>query len=58
MRLNQSKEGCFLIEMEHLRDDNARLIRLLKESGNHNFIYDSDAECGLRYLKLVGVMSE
>lgn len=37
MRLDRESEGTVLLELEHLKNDNSRLMKMLKETGHKQF---------------------
>lgn len=37
IRLNRESEGTVLLELEHLKNDNSRLMKMLKETGHKAF---------------------
>lgn len=37
MRLDRESEGTVLLELEHLKNDNSRLMKMLKETGHKSF---------------------
>lgn len=37
MRIDRESEGTVLLELEHLKNDNQRLLRMLKETGHKAF---------------------